>query len=61
MRAGGGGVGNFRDTGRKAAIPGARETLGPKSEVKTPFVLRGEVGQGPLMGLQKLSGSGAIP
>lgn len=54
-------MGNFRDTGRKAAIPGARETLGPKSEVKTPFVLRGEVGQGPLMGLQKLSGSGAIP
>lgn len=36
-------VGNFRDAGRKAGVPGARETPGPKSEMKTPFVLRGEV------------------
>ena len=53
--------GNFRDAGRKTAVPGARETPGPKSEMRTRFVLCGEVGQGPLMGLQKLSSPGAIP
>ena len=32
-----------------------------QSEMRTRFVLCGEVGQGPLMGLQKLSSPGAIP
>lgn len=55
------GVGNFRDAGRKTAVPGARETPGPKNEMRIHFMLCGEVGQGPLMGLQKLSSPGAIP